>query len=462
MDDPVTAGAAAPLLQPLGEVCRRPAIAIAATATVGEAARLLRREGVGALLVAAEPPGIVTDRDLTRRVLAEGKGPETPVAEVMSRPVHQLDAAATLLDAQLVMAERRLRHVPVTEGGEVVGVVSASDLLRLQANDPLSLSRRVEEGRLPPGGYATEASQLVRHLRASGVEAPRIGLAMAALADGLVRRLLRQAESELGPPPRPYAFLVYGSEGRREQLLPTDQDNALVWAEGAAGEDDGAVEGYFAAFAARVVEGLIAAGLPECPGGYMATRWRFSLTAAEATLRAFLERPRAETVLDACTLFDFRVAGGELAIEPLARLRSEAREARHFLRLLAADAAGFKLPLGWLGRLREGEGGFDLKRGILLIVAVARLFALAAGSPAVGTLDRLEAAEATLGESDARTLAEAFRFLVGLRLDEQLAGHGRGSKVKLAALNAMEHQFLEDVFAFLHDLQNALPQRFAL
>jgi CBS domain-containing protein len=333
-------------------------------------------------------------------------------------------------------------------------------LALLEASDALAILRRLEQGDAAPGGYAQAAREAVRYLREAGVEAPQIGEAVAELNDALARLLLRRAEAELGPPPRACAFLVYGSDGRREQLLPTDQDNALVWAGGEGGEE--AAKGYFEALADRMVEELQVAGFPPCPGGYMATRWRFPLAEAEELFAGWLERPRPEQVVDICSFFDFRVAAGELDPKPLQEIRRRAAGAKRLLRLLAADAAEMRLPLGWLGGLREGEEGFDLKRGILLIVSLARIFALEAGSTEVGTLRRLRDAEGTLGKSDAETLAEAFRFLVGLRLDEQLGGHAHGSRVELAELNAMEISFLEDVFHFLQRLKAALPQRFAL
>jgi CBS domain-containing protein len=335
-------------------------------------------------------------------------------------------------------------------------------LALLEASDSLAILQRIEQGELAPAGYAAAARQAVRYLREAGVEAPQIGEAMAELNDALARTVLRRVEAELGPPPRPCALLVYGSDGRREQLLPTDQDNALVWAGGVPGSADAAARDYFEAVADRVVEQLLTAGFPPCPGGYMATRWRFPLAEAEMLFAGWLEQPRPEQVVDICSFFDFRVAAGELDLKPLQEIRRRAAGAKRLLRLLAADAAGLRLPLGLLGGLREGQEGFDLKRGILLIVSLARLFALEAGSDEVGTLNRLRAAETTLGSDDAETLAEAFRFLVGLRLDEQLGGHAHGSRVELGELNAMEISFLEDVFHFLHRLKAALPQRFAL
>lgn len=156
------------------------------------------------------------------------------------------------------MLERRIHHLPLTRGEEVVGVVTHTDLLAHQAQSPLALLRRVE--RLELARYGEEVARLVAGLFQAGVPALEIGRVVAGLNDALIRRLLQEAERTLGPPPVPYAFFVFGSEGRKEQALLTDQDNALALAEEGH-------EAYFQALAERVVEGLVAAGIPPAPGG---------------------------------------------------------------------------------------------------------------------------------------------------------------------------------------------------
>lgn len=151
------------------------------------------------------------------------------------------------------MLERRIHHLPLTRGEEVVGVVTHTDLLAHQAQSPLALLRRVE--RLELARYGEEVARLVAGLFQAGVPALEIGRVVAGLNDALIRRLLQEAERTLGPPPVPYAFFVFGSEGRKEQALLTDQDNALALAEEGH-------EAYFQALAERVVEGLVAAGIP--------------------------------------------------------------------------------------------------------------------------------------------------------------------------------------------------------
>jgi CBS domain-containing protein len=260
---------------------------------------------------------------------------------------------------------------------------------------------------------------------------------------------------------------VHGSEGRQEQILPTDQDNALVWQpDGGTADPDGAAAQQFERVARQVVDGLLAAGYPACPGGYMATHWHDPMSGWIRRFERWIAEPREEDGIDIHTFLDLRVVAGGLDVTPLDELRRAAGEDRHFLRALAREVAGWALPFGLFGTLREGDEGFDLKRGSLLIVAIARLSALEAGSRARGTIDRLAAAETVLGH-DAATLAEGFRYLAGLRMELALdparrADSDSGHRIHLAALNALERRFLKDIFTLLRNVRDGLVARFAL
>ncbi|MCC6652298.1 MAG: CBS domain-containing protein, partial [Candidatus Eisenbacteria bacterium] len=205
-----------------GLVTRAP-VTIERGASVGEAARRMRELGVSSILVEGEPVGILTDRDLRSRVLAEGHGAEAPIASVMSSPVVTLEAGASLFDVLMLMLERRVHHVPLVEGGAIVGVLTDTDLLRAQVQSPLALLKRVSAGAANGDvpDYAGELTRMVDSLFGAGLEATRIGRVVSRLNDAYAAGLLRAAEEELGPPPAPYAWIVFGSEGRMEQTLLT-------------------------------------------------------------------------------------------------------------------------------------------------------------------------------------------------------------------------------------------------
>src|SRR5262249_49729117 len=229
----------------------------------------------------------------------------------------------------------------------------------------------------------------VAGLAAGGLEPTVIAGFVARLNDALTARLLRWAEEELGPPPCPYAWMALGSEGRREQTLLTDQDNALVWA------DVDRARPYFHAPGDRVVHDLVSAGFPRCPDGLMATAWRETLSDWSTRIRNGLEAPSPEALRQpaAAAFFDFRRVGGALDLGVLEELVGRARERPLFLRRLAQAALELRPPGPLLLRLRGDASRANLKlQGLAPVVMLARCQALEAGSAVRGTLERLAAA----------------------------------------------------------------------
>ena len=430
---------------PIGTRVRRAPVRVPATATVGEAARTMREHGVSSVLVDTEPPGIVTDRDFRNRVLAEGLGPSTPVTAVYSAPLKTIPAHTAIHEAWQMLLDAGVHHLPVTRGDQLVGVLTSSDLLRTTAAGPLSVLRSVERlySRDALPGYAARVAEMASSLLSGGLDTTVIAGFVARLNAALLSRILRWAESDLGAPPARYAWLALGSEGRMEQPLLTDQDNALVH-----GGDESA-EPYFASLAELANTDLEAAGFPRCPGCYMARHHHGRLEEWERRFSRWLDEPKPEALLNAGIFFDFRKVHGTLDIEPLEAVVSRARKARVFLACMAKSALEFRPPPSLLMRLRGDE--LDLKlQAISPVVFLARPYALEVGSRARNTLERIDAAaEGGLIGGDVRaTLRESYRFLLGLRLREQLRmlsqGEPVGNEIALDALSSIERSRLKD------------------
>jgi len=185
----------------------------------------------------------------------------------MSRPLITIDSDAPTFAALRLMLDENIHHLPVTEEGKIIGVISAADVLLRQRQNPLYLRGVIEywdDSRAV--NYAEEISNLVRTLFNSGLAAIHISQIVSSLNDARVKRLVVLTAEKLGPAPTPFARIVFGSEGRLEQTLLTDQDNALIFQ-----EDSDAAREYFAQLAEQVVGALIKAGFPPCAGGFMAT-----------------------------------------------------------------------------------------------------------------------------------------------------------------------------------------------
>jgi CBS domain-containing protein len=322
------------------------------------------------------------------------------------------------------------------------------------------LDRAAGPERLAP--YGREVDMAAARLVRAGNPAGMVTRFVTSIHDGLYMGAARDAEAALGPPPCPYALLVLGSGARRESTLRTDQDHALVVADGAPPGADG----WFAALAEHLAATLELCGLVRCPGNIMATNpaRRVPLGAWQEQFIRWMEEPEEDAVLAAATYFDFRQLHGELDAEtPLRRIAGQAAGNRRFLGRLAVAALWRRPPLGFLHHLRgDHHGRVDLKaHGTAPIGDLARLLALEAGDPAVATTARLQAAadHGTAGTA-ATDLAAAFEYLQQLRLrhqaDQLAAGAVPDDAVPLAELTALQRRWLKDTAELLRTCQESV------
>jgi len=457
---------------PVGDLISRAPVVIASNATVGEAARRMDAERVSSVLIveretptdsALMPLGILTDRDLRGRVLAAGRGPETPLVEVMSQPVETVDAELPAAEALLHLLRRAVHHLPVAREGSVVGVVTHADLVRHHQHGPGALLKKIEKARdaASLSHYAEDVASMVDSLDRSRVEPTDVGRLVAALNDALVSQLIDLATRDLGPPPCEFAWIVFGSEGRQEQSFLTDQDNALIFAASSPEAD-----AYFAGLAERVVGDLVKVGFPPCAGGFMATNWRDPLDAWQERFRGWIDSPEPGALMKVANFFDFRKVHGGLELDPLEEIIAGAGNSQLFIAHLARAAMEMRPPLGLWNQIRESAEGIDLKAGALMpVVGLARVFALEVGERDGSTLRRLQAGirGSVLSDEGGELLAEAFRFAFALRLHHQLAEWKAGSaidnRIHLDALEPRERRHLKEAFLAIHRLQAATASR---
>jgi CBS domain-containing protein len=457
----------------LGELISRAPVYVDPETSIRDAARKMRQYGVGSLLVNVHPAGIMTERDLRNRVLADGLSDTTPVKQVMTRPILTLSADSLIFEGLMIMLQHHIRHLPITEGGEIKGVVSHTDILRHQSQSPLFLPRQLSRAQTIDDfkTYVNQVTATVGSLMKAGTRIHDIGRVVAVANDALVNRLLRDTEAELGAPPCPYAWLVLGSEGRYEQMLHTDQDNALVYDDHApAGADE-----YFAALAERVVGQLIESGIPPCPGNIMATnpRWQQPLHVWQNYFDDWIHVPDEEALMHTAIFFDYRQVYGTLDAEQALRpIVQEASKSGLFLRRLSKGALRNSPPLGFFRNLvveHDGEGRdvIDLKvRGTALIVDLARLYALSAGRTETNTIGRLRVAvsDSDLSEKGAEELIAAFELISQIRLRHQYEQVRQDEKVTnyvpMAMINALERRELKSAMKAIGTVQGSVSSLF--
>ncbi|MEA2196748.1 MAG: hypothetical protein QOJ25_799, partial [Solirubrobacteraceae bacterium] len=356
------------------------------------------------------------------------------VRAITRSPVPTVSNSELAVEATVDMLAAGAEHVAVADGGgRIVGLLSATDLLGLDARSPIAL-RHTIMGAADEDVLVRAVSHLPRLftlLVRAGVPPRDLGRVLSLQNDAVTARLIDFAIARRGPAPVPWAWLTLGSAARREFTLASDQDNALAYATPPAGEED-TVDEYFAQFAAEVNEGLIRCGFGADHNGVLARdrRWRMSKAAWLETFDAVLREPDESHLIRASVAFDFRHSHGGLAIAAsLAERIRAAREYPGFMRLMARTATGYQVALGFRGQLAVEKHGpdagrLDLKRGAIIpIVNLVRFHALAAGVTISPTLDRIDAV-ASAGGIDAglaAALREAFDVITRLRFEHHAA-----------------------------------------
>jgi CBS domain-containing protein len=400
---------------------------------VRDAARRLGVDGVSALLVRLGDPdglGIVTDADLRAVLGADGPlDAEAPVRAIARSPVPTVPVGQLAIEATIDMLAAGTDHVAVLDRDEVVGILSAGDLLGLDARSPIALRHTILgaadlEGLVRSVGHL---SQLFTLLIRAGVPPRDLGRVLSLQHDAIVARLIDFSIWGGEPAPVPWAFLDLGSAARREFTLASDQDNALAYASPLPGEEE-AVDAYFARLGSDVNSGLARCGIGVDNNGVLAGNrlWRMSKPDWVRTFDECLAEPDESHLIRATVAFDFRPAAGGLGVgaELTDRIRA-ARTHPQFMRLMARTATGYPVALGFRGQLATGRGGdpegrLDIKRAAIIpLVNLVRFHALANGVTISPTLDRIEAVASVGGlrSGDADALSEAFEVIMRVRFE---------------------------------------------
>ena len=465
------------LATPVRSLLQRSPVHLSPDASIRTAAEHMRAQRVSSVLLVEDGllTGLVTDRDLRSRVLAEGLDSARPLRDIATLAPHTLQASRPAFEALLLMARANIHHVPVLDGTEPIGMVTANDLAEQQSTSAVALAGDIHKHTTVAGlaQLRPRIRALQRHLAEADTSAHNTGQIVTAITDALTVRLVQLAELQLGPAPVPYVWVAAGSQARSEQTAQSDQDNCLVMDD----RYDAAAHGaWFSAFARFVCDGLDACGYVHCPGDMMAMtdRWRQPRARWVQYFREWIDTPDSRALMLTCVFFDLRAVHGQG--ELLESLRREVLERTRgnslFLAHMVGNALKHRPPLGLFGTLARIRGGahagtIDLKHsGVVPIVDLARLFALAGGAPAVNTQDRLEGAAASgeVSVQSARDLGEALEFISRIRIRHQArqlaAAQAPDNFLALQELSNFERSHLKQAFSVVHTMQGVLGQRY--
>jgi CBS domain-containing protein len=414
---------------PLSKLITRAPASVSVQATVREALEAMASHGTGCMAIVndeEQPVGVLTHRDVVSRIVLSGFDLTRPVVDIMTPAPYVLPTSALAYDAVLEMATHSVHHLLIVDAqGRLKGIVSERDLFSLQRLGLRQIRASIEGAQdLEALRQAShETHQLAINLLNQGVGAERLTHFISSLNDALTRRIIALALDDHDLRGLRYAWLAFGSEGRNEQTLATDQDNGLIFVchDPATRE---ALRQRWLGFANTVNTSLAACGFPLCKGNIMARNPELCLTLNEWQHRfaAWIDEPNPEALLNATIFFDFRVISGDKQLEERLRqsLNRMVQSTPNFLRMMAANALQVSPPVG---RFRDfilnDDGALDLKVfGSRLFVDAARIYALRTGLSASNTVQRLRQAGARIGiqPDELAALIDGFHFIQSLRL----------------------------------------------
>ncbi|MDH4318152.1 MAG: DUF294 nucleotidyltransferase-like domain-containing protein, partial [Desulfobulbaceae bacterium] len=476
-------GALRLIIVPVGDIIKGPPEVISLNDSVKNGAAVMSRLHIGSLLVRnenGELVGIITDKDLRTKVVAPGLTYTTPVAQIMTSPLISVPSHMSCFDALCTMMTDHIHHLAVTREDEVIGLVTAHDVMVLQGTSPLYLFREINAQQRVEGLYSLsrKVPQIIRSLVEEGAKAANIARMITLLNDHILERILSLLVKELGAPPVAFTWLCMGSEGRKEQTFKTDQDNALMYQPGADDQENRKAQQYFTTLAQRAMVHLTNCGFPPCPGDIMASnpKWRQPIAVWRSYFDNWILRPDPLEVRHATIFFDFRCGYGDktAAIDLRDHLSRAARADELFLYHLAVDCLESRAPLSFFRNFIVEKNGehknrLDIKKqGLVPFVDFARVMALKYGIGATNTLDRLR----LLADGNHITTnlyaeaSEAYEFLMHIRLIHQLDMLGEGKEpdnhLDPGSLIDIEKQTLKEAFSIIHHLQDFLRSEFHL
>ncbi|MEQ8471279.1 MAG: DUF294 nucleotidyltransferase-like domain-containing protein [Marinoscillum sp.] len=417
----------------LDTVNTRPIISCNVHTPSHDAARIMEQHKMSCLFVEnnGDYVGYVTDILLRNKIVAEQRHSATPVGEIMEGPIYRISREEYVYEAVLLMFDHMIRYIIVQENGEDVGVISRNKLLSDQAQSPFVFIQSVrlalsdDELQRKWG----QVPEVVYQLLTRGVRSEIVNQVITNISDSIAQKVIDGVIKEIGPPPAKFVFMALGSEGRKEQTLKTDQDNAIIY-EDKANEFREKTRDYFLHFAELVSERLNFIGFSFCTGGLMAKnpRWTHSLSHWKRNYNEWIANPDPEAVMNFSTFFDCRHIYGEesLIVELQSHIVDKlADPSVYFFTLLANNALQYEPPLTFFRGIRtiskDDQQVFNIKRAMTPIVDLVRVYALKHKIVKTNTGERLEALRQikVFSEEEYHELLQAYYYLMGMRLRYQ-------------------------------------------
>ncbi len=465
---------------------RKKPITCSPNTKIKDAAKIMRDNNIGSLIVVDNskfPVGILTDRDLRNKVVPGDIDISDVVTKIMSSPVITQEMDVTIADLQIKMIENNIHHICITEEGtnksKTIGIVSEHDILLTNANNPSVLIREIKRAKNEKELQVIRenADELMKNYLMHGVSISFISRIITEINNHLTRRAIEFAITELQEksliqPNLNWCWLALGSQGREEQLLKTDQDNAIIF-EDVERSEYKKIKIYFLELAKIVTRILNTCGFDYCPSNMMANnpRWCLSLTEWKEQFRNWIYSPGEKEVMYSTIFFDYRPIYGnkKLTDELTAAIDEYIDKQKSFLSFLAKNALENPAPIGFFRNLLVEHNGkhkneFDIKaRAMMPLVDAARVLVLEKKVRGINNTPKRcrKLAEIEPQNKDLfLEAADAFEILMHFRALEGIKNNNIGRYFNPKELNKMQRVMLRNSFKPIKEIQNILTIRF--
>jgi CBS domain-containing protein len=462
---------------PVDNIYNRELVACDQNLPIQAAAAIMTEHNASSIFIrepGADIVGVVTDNDLRKKVTATGLDILQPVSEIMSSPLHTISSNALVFEALLEMMQQNIKHLGVRDSNnQVTGVITNRDLLRVQGQSPVFIVREISGAKLinQVVQIRQQVPRLVQTLINTGAKAQNITRFLTTVSEGILKKIIGFALDEMGPAPAKFVFMVLGSEGRKEQTLKTDQDNAILFEDVPKSSREEAMK-YFLSFGKKVCNWLDEAGYDFCKGGVMAQnpQWCQPMARWKKYFSEWIHTAEPEALLQASIFFDFRGAYGDM------NLINELREHLFasldgwpgFFRHLTENALFFTPPIGFFRNfLVESKGEhrdtFNIKAAMQPVVDYARIYALKFNIDETNTFERIEQLlkleKISIQEHNELETAYSYlmqqRFVTQVKTAMEEKGHP-DNYINPKHLSRIEQTMLKEIFKRIEKFQGKL------
>jgi CBS domain-containing protein len=422
--------------------------------------------------------GIVTDSDLRKKVIAVGLDIQEPVAAIMSSPLRGISPKVPIFDALMVMMQQGVKHLAITNAQDtVVGILTNRDILTARGHSPLNLMREIQasDSLDEMAHLHKQLPAVIQHLIRGGAKAEHLTRLITTVSDMILVKILDRTIETIGRPPCRFAFMVLGSEGRKEQTLKTDQDNAIIYEDPPESSAE-TVRSYFLELGDTVCSRLNQVGYDFCQGGVMAKNplWCQPVSVWKRYFSNWTHQAEAEDLLQASIFFDFRGGYGDMAlVRDLRRYLMETLLGwAGFFRHMTENALYFRPPVGFFRNFvvqSKGEyrDSLDIKSAMMPIIDIIRIYALKYGVAETNTPERMLQLyhRKKLAWEAYNELEHAYGFLMQLRFSRQVHAllidrTEANNFINPKELTQIERTMLKEIFIRIERMQQHIRFEF--